>query len=250
MRVTRALALSTALVGAAYLARIASLQTAAMPAYPVVIDRYFGELLLGILITTALLAVLVLAKPGQGPLSFCGSVLHNWMLVIGSFLSIVGVAIAIVPQLQMPAQTTLAIPPAPTVVTPPIRVSHPVYFANGQDGLEDSQIRTISNVFDALLTCGDAQVSVKAFASSAQFHADPENKINVKLANDRADGVRRLAVSRGLKAVQVKCWENYKEMATARGIKDVESNGHRVKIRELLNRRAEIEILLPSRCVQ
>lgn len=112
-----------------------------------------------------------------------------------------------------------------------------VYFENGSSNLGMFDKSRAAAFALAAEKCGVAGLTVKGYASSAEYREDNENQ-NLTLADRRANSLR-LALHRRHLVVKPDPWPDFGVMAKAKRFEDVAEGGRRIKEIEFMNRRAE-----------
>lgn len=112
-----------------------------------------------------------------------------------------------------------------------------VYFENGSADLGATDRAKAAAFALAAEKCGVEGLSVKGFASSAEYPVDNEKK-NLGLAERRARSLSN-ALSRPKFHVDADPWTDFATMKNSRSFQDVDRVGGRLASVEFLNRRAE-----------
>lgn len=122
-----------------------------------------------------------------------------------------------------------------------------VYFENGSAELGRAQRAKAAAFALAAEKCGIKELTVTGFASSAEYRMESDLQ-NMKLANDRAEALRRILQRPSLK-VETTTWTDFTVMTTSRLFHDVDGESRRLNAVEFLNRRAEAKLMeaLPCR---
>lgn len=118
-----------------------------------------------------------------------------------------------------------------------------VLFPNGVSAIPSSEQSRVTDFVNVFRSCGDGQLLVRGFASSAPFRRkrDNSNRLNLDLANERAVAVTSLIESiTGVPVQQTDQWTDYLFMDSARRIRDVNTKGYPILEAERLNRRVEV----------
>jgi hypothetical protein len=119
----------------------------------------------------------------------------------------------------------------------------PVYFDDNISKPGSNELQRVKDSFSIFRHCEASTVSVKGFASSKEFEGkskEQSEQLNLALANARASTIGGLIFEMSGQQPVVVAWPDYASMLKDRRIRDVTSDGARIKDAERLNRRAEI----------
>jgi hypothetical protein len=126
-----------------------------------------------------------------------------------------------------------------------------VFFGNGSSKLDSAQGAKLQALFHALTQCPGAKVGIRGFASSAEYHPETEKNNNLYLANTRGMATAAFATREHLTVEPYPPdWPTLQDMIDHRAITDQSPDQKRLVERELLNRRAVVDINLGSCGVQ
>jgi energy-converting hydrogenase Eha subunit C len=115
----------------------------------------------------------------------------------------------------------------------------PVFFRNGESKLTYEEARRLEDAFAVFRSCEVGTLRVRGFASSKAFVIN-SNMLNLKLANDRAQTVKRALTNLFDGSAVVFEWDSYENMIGARRLRDTTLDGRLIAQTEGYNRRAEI----------
>ncbi len=165
---------------------------------------------------------------------------------VSSWLAVAALSISflILTDILIPGTSVAEVPgvvvqtmPTPAAAVPEAQRGFAVYFSNGDSRVRD--VSTVAQLFGAARSCGAKTLEIIAYCSSAPY-AKNDAQENIKLANNRANSVAKLAILSKLSPI-VHQWDldDFQLLQQSRGYID-RINGSRSADIEILNRRADI----------
>ena len=115
----------------------------------------------------------------------------------------------------------------------------PVFFRNGESTFTPDEVRRLEDAFAVFRACEVGTLRVRGFASSKAFVINSD-ALNLKLANDRAQTVKRALDKLVGGSAVVFEWDSFEKMIGARRLRDTTLDGKLITQIEGYNRRAEI----------
>lgn len=115
----------------------------------------------------------------------------------------------------------------------------PVFFRNGESSFTPDEVHRLEDAFAVFRTCEVGTLRVRGFASSKAF-AINSDALNLKLANDRAQTVKRALDKLVGGSAVVFEWDSFENMTGGRRLRDTTLDGKLITQIEGYNRRAEI----------
>lgn len=115
----------------------------------------------------------------------------------------------------------------------------PIFFRNGESTFTPDEVRKLEDAFAVFRPCEVGTLRVRGFASSAAFVKNSD-ALNLKLANDRAETVKRALDKLVGGSAVVFEWDSFEHMIGERRLRDTTLDGKLISQIEGYNRRAEI----------
>lgn len=129
--------------------------------------------------------------------------------------------------------------PQPEVMPNPSVFAFPVFFRNGESTFTPDEVRRLEDAFAVFRGCEVGTLRVRGFASSKAFLINSD-ALNLKLANDRAQTVKRALDKLVRGSAVVFEWDSFEKMIGARRLRDTTLDGKLITQIEGYNRRAEV----------
>lgn len=171
--------------------------------------------------------------------------------IVASYASTLLMVTSVLTATRQPmAPDNIVVPGRPIYELPPIEIAHPIYFENGQSELVPNLAKYYRQMALAIATCNNVEVKLVGYASSATFRQDDVGQRNMLLANDRARFVGNIFRVAKVNSVQPQEWTSALDMERARGIKDRPTEETRSLLREMLNRRVDLQMKLDTDCLR